>query len=273
MVTFVTFSYPDVAEEVVEEDEVDLEEDIERDEAGEAITLDDETLSEDALVEEDSVEETLPEEEIATPLAELGEATATDATGAPVITEADFNGSVLDATGEVQTEVTLDDDVTVAGEMTIDEADPALAEVKDETGAVKPVNLVIFAEYFPLGADENTQPIYFMMGEGGIILPWLTPEGEDAPHIADLVPYKKGLKFKPHFKTSLYSGYFILPGRLNVHFGMQLANGVVLTNGEPIDITINEGAISNDEAVIDEAASTEEGITSSDETVSAESGV
>jgi hypothetical protein len=262
MVTFVTFEYPETTEEA------DVEDALEEEVVGEA--TDNETLSNDTLVEENVVEETLPEEEIAAPLAELGEATATDATGAPVITEADFNGSVLDATGEAQTEVTLADDVTVAGEMTIDETDPALAEVKDETGAVKPVNLVIFAEYFPLGADENTQPIYFMMGEGGIILPWLAPEGEDTPHIADLVPYKKGLKFKPHFKMALYSGYFISPGQLKVYFGMQLANGVVLKNGESIDVTINEEAVSSDEVVVGEsidATINEEAVSSDEEVV------
>jgi hypothetical protein len=145
---------------------------------------------------------------------------ATDATAE--ITS-DFSGGISVNQDPYQQQVTqyLCDEVTVAGEMTI-----------DPIHVGKTADIFVWAES-TLPPDETLY--YFMLDEGlKAILPW-----DQVPaHLAAFIPK---VTLKSVESVTMYQGQFIYPGTLKVFFGYRLSDNIVVFNGQPIDITINPG--------------------------------
>ena len=165
---------------------------------------------------------------------------AVNAEGETVPTEADISGGVI-ADNSVQEIVTLEDEVSVEADVTI---------APEDEGQVN--GIVVYAAYKPLG-DDSAQPLFFMLDSTGNILPW-------SENVADLVPFKhvkgkgKGLA-KKKLHVPMYKGKFILPGMLQIFFGYSLDTGAVVTNEEPVDITIEDASAPAEEApVVDDAS-------------------
>ena len=188
-------------------------------------------------------------------LPDLEGAVAVNAEGEAVETNASFEGGIVDETGAAQDVVSLDDEVEVVGVINVDENDPALEAVKDEaTGQVGSVHIVVYAAYWGLDADENTAPLYFMLDTEGNVLPWVSSDGAGQPDVADLVAFKEDVEFNSTQKVPMYKGHFMLPGILHIQFGYRLQDGTVLTNAQPLDITITEAEATEPQTTSDDEA-------------------
>jgi hypothetical protein len=173
---------------------------------------------------------------------ELG-ATAVNAEGELVETEAVVTGGITNADGTLTDSISLADDVDVGGEIALDPND--VGNIDD---------VFVYASYVPVETPD-AEPLYFMLGEGGVILVWdQTPE-----NLASFQKVKnkgKDNKKKP-LKVEMYKGKFILPGILKITFGYRLEDGSMVSNDKPVEVTIAEEPEATEETEADAATETE----------------
>ncbi len=159
-------------------------------------------------------------------LLSLGQGTAMDAGGGKIGTMAKFSGGIAVNSASYQTTMvqTLADPVDVMGDIIVDPADVGkTADIFVYADATLPVSEEIM--YFMLGRDK----------EGNLIIPlW-------DKHPSSLEAFIPSVILGSHQLVPMYSGKFIYPGTLKVHFGYRLENGTIAYNEQPIDITINPG--------------------------------
>lgn len=155
-------------------------------------------------------------------LPQLGDTIATDATGKVMWNQAVFSGGIaINGGKEYQTQMTqsLYDEVDILGEMIVD---------PNHVG--QEADIFVYAET-TLPPLEGV--FYFMLDEGlKAILPW-----DQNP--VNLVAFIPGVRLNALETVTMYQGTFYYSGTLKVHFGYRLADGTVVTSGEPIDIAIN----------------------------------
>jgi len=159
-------------------------------------------------------------------LLSLGQGVAMDAEGRKIETMAKFSGGIAVNSASYQTTMvqTLADPVNVMGDIIVDPADVGkTADIFVYADATLPVSEEIM--YFMLGRDK----------EGNLIIPlW-------DKHPSSLEAFIPSVILGSHQLVPMYSGKFIYPGTLKVHFGYRLENGTIAYNEQPIDITINPG--------------------------------
>ena len=156
-------------------------------------------------------------------LPSLGSAQAIDKQGQFISVETTFAGgiSVQEGIGAFHRLLTvrLSNKVKIQGSMTVD---PDHVNQQGE--------IVVYAAYRPI--RSHAAPLYFMLNQAGEILPW----DEQVAHLTAFQP----TTLKAVHPLTMYQGYFIAPGSLNVYFGYRLSDGTVVTNSQTIDITITE---------------------------------
>jgi len=113
--------------------------------------------------------------------------------------------------------VSLADTVDVAGRITV---------YPDDVGET--ADIFVYAEA-TLTPSPKVQ--YFMLDRHSTVLTW-----DKKPE--NLVAFQHNVTLEETQSVLMYSGNFIYPGTLKVFFGYQLANGIVVVNEHPIDITI-----------------------------------
>jgi len=150
----------------------------------------------------------------------LGPSQATDATGQPITTSTVMEGgnSVNGKPPEKQVTQKLSDTVDIKGNITVDPADVG-----------QPVDIFVYAVATFPGSDVV---MYFMLGPGLTISAW-----DQNP--ASLVAFTNATLGSVQ-TVPMYSGTFFYPGTLKVFFGYRLANGTLVKNTQPIDITIDD---------------------------------
>jgi hypothetical protein len=105
----------------------------------------------------------------------------------------------------------------------VDNVDVRGALLVDETHVNELVDIVVYASL-------DDEAFFMLSGETGV-LSW-----DEDP--ASLAPFMRSVTLIPEYTITLYKGHFILPGQLRVFFGYRLANGTLVQNKQPIDITI-----------------------------------
>jgi len=114
------------------------------------------------------------------------------------------------------TTVNLTDFVNLQGVITVASQD--LGKIAD---------IVVYAGYvLPTG-----EQVFYMLDENLGIYPW-----DENP--VNLVPFVRKVTLWQVVPVKLYSGYFLLPGRLHVYFGYRLSDGTLVTNRSAIDVEI-----------------------------------
>lgn len=131
-----------------------------------------------------------------------------------------FGGiSVNDNTYQQQVVQKLSDKVDVRGQIIVDPAHVG-----------QQADIFVYAKS-TLPPDEKLY--YFMLGKDLSIIEW-----DQQPK--NLIAFTDNVTLTDMQEISMYSGQFIYPGTLNVHFGYRLQDGTVVFNFYPIDITIND---------------------------------
>ena len=110
-------------------------------------------------------------------------------------------------------QVSLSQPVVIAGEMEFD--DLHLNQLAD---------IVAFATYLP---TNSTDKLFYMLDSNGVPVSW---DGD----MAHLMTFKP-VNLPKHQKVDIYSG-ILVPGNLKIYFGYRLPNGIVITNGTPIEV-------------------------------------
>jgi hypothetical protein len=196
----------------------------------------DEVPVDEVPVDEVPVDE-VPVDEASAEMPALGEATAVDAEGNSVETNSEFAGGV-ETDGEFTDEVSLADEVEVSGDISVDEND---------VGQV--VEIVVFASFVNVDGVVD----YFMLNQEGGVELWGSDTGGEMPNVADLVPFQSGVELGNTQFVMMYTGKFVYAGPLAIQFGYRTAEGTVVTNADPIDISITEEETAPvDEAPVDE---------------------
>ncbi len=253
--TTVTGGTVESDDEVAEGDDTVAEDD-------EVVEGDDTTAGDDEVVEEDDTaagdDEVAEGEEPATALPELG-AVATTPEGETVSTTSTIEGGVA-VNGEIQETVNLADEVNVSGEITVDPAHvEQLAEV------------VVYAAYSSLDGSME-QPIYYMLGENGAIQAW----DEATTNLVPFIKLESTIEIAEDGSATLsipmYSGKFVLSGQLSIYFGYRLVDGTVVTNEQPMEVSITEPAeeVPVETETVSDMPATDEVIPTADTTVSEE---
>ncbi len=131
-----------------------------------------------------------------------------------------FTGGIAVNGNEYQKQVTqnLSDNVDIQGNIQV--------LLKDRG---KPANLIVYAAYQP--TTETEQLLYFMLDQHFNILEW-NQEPET------LVAFEPEVTLSDNQLMSLYSGKFVAPGVLKVHFGYQLSDNSLFVNVDSININI-----------------------------------
>ncbi len=150
----------------------------------------------------------------------LGQSEAIDTTGSHLPVTTVFKGgiSVNKQPYEMKATQALTDEVDVMGEILVD---------SEHVG--QSADIFVYAETTLAGFPEV---MYFMLGDSLSILPW-----DQQP--MSLVAFIGNVTLGNIQTVPMYSGYFLYSGTLKVHFGYRLLDGTVVSNVEPIDITIN----------------------------------
>ncbi len=113
-----------------------------------------------------------------------------------------------------------------------------IADTVDVTGTImvnssdvgKTADIFVYAEAtLPPSEDK----LYFMLGEGLTISLW-----DKKP--ANLVAFQRDVILDTVQTVSMYQGNFIYPGNLKIFFGYRLPEGTLVTNSDPITITISQ---------------------------------
>ncbi len=130
-----------------------------------------------------------------------------------------FNGGIAVNGQAYQAQATLNlsDTVDVSGDIQVDATDVG-----------KTADIVVYAE---ATLSSSPEKVYFMLGEGLTISMW-----DQNP--ATLVAFQRDVTLNTLHSVPMYSGHFIYPGTLKVFFGYRLADGTLVVNSQPIDITI-----------------------------------
>ncbi len=154
----------------------------------------------------------------ASELPALGPCNVVNITGETIDTKALCAGGVSIDGGDYESTavINLVDKAEVSAEITIDPTH------QGQTAEI----FVYAATTLPASQDE----LYFMLAEGMSILPW-------DKDFAGLVSIQQET-LKDILSIPLYSGTFILPGNLKIFFGYRLADGTLVSNAEPLEITI-----------------------------------
>jgi hypothetical protein len=187
-----------------------------------------------------------------TKLLELGNGNATDATGNPTTSSATFYGGVL-VNNEPKPEVSLNDTVDVTGKIEV-----------DCRHVGQSADIVVYASHI---YGETTD--WYMLNSDGNPVPWASATS-DMPAVGELDAFKEEVLQKIH-PVDMYDKKFVYTGELNIFFGYRIADGTVVTNGEPMRVSISESTSSEattNEPITDESASNE---TATDESVANES--
>jgi len=111
----------------------------------------------------------------------------------------------------------LSDAVDVLGTITVDPADVG-----------KTADIFVYAE---ATLPPSPETVYFMLGEGLTISLW-------DKNFDNLVAFIPNVTLGTTLSVPMYSGHFVYLGTLKVYFGYRLANGTLMANTQPIDITI-----------------------------------
>lgn len=146
---------------------------------------------------------------------------AVDARGNNIRTTTSFVGGISVEGRDFQQQVvqSLAEAVNIEGKIQVDEA---------HVGEV--ANIFVYAE---TTLPTEATFLYFMLDEASNILQW-----DKTP--ANLVAFKSDVTLEDTQTVSLYKGLFLSQGTLKVYFGYVLTDGTLVSNTQPIDITITE---------------------------------
>jgi len=155
--------------------------------------------------------------------ADLGETTATDKQGQPVVTTSIFKGGIaLNQQASFQAEqeaVALSDTVEILGHIAVDSS-----QVGQEA------EMVVYMTY---QASLKEAPVNLMVDSEMNILPW-----DGVPH--SLVAFKKQVLLSEVTEVPIYQGVLLFPGIVKIHFGYRLPEGLVVSHSQAIILRVVE---------------------------------
>jgi PKD repeat protein len=131
-----------------------------------------------------------------------------------------FAGGIAVNSGAYQQRViqNLADTVEVTGEITVAPTD--IGKVADI--------FIYAAAHFPWDANNT---YYYTVGEGYSVSPW-----DQDPY--KLVPFIPNVTLGVSHHVSMWKGTFPVTGTLDIFFGYRLPNGILVSNKQPIEATI-----------------------------------
>jgi hypothetical protein len=143
--------------------------------------------------------------------------------------DAQVDGGVTTSDGTVTDTVTVADDVEVNGDITV---------APEHTGQI--ADVFVYASYLPLDGSLKA-PLYFMLDENGGIRMW----NRDPAGLVAFQKVKgkgKGLNKKNRLHVPMHKGRFAFTGILQVSFGYRLDDGGMVSNAQPVALTIEQAA-------------------------------
>ncbi len=118
-----------------------------------------------------------------------------------------------------QATLNLSDNVAVSGKIAVNAADVG-----------KTADIFVYAE----ATLPNVDGVFYYMLENGLSIKlW-----DNQP--TNLMAFKANEVLTEIYPVSMYEGKFILPGTLKIYFGYRLPDGTLVSNEQPIDVTIND---------------------------------